>query len=261
VYADSTEQLERLLGLVAPHPCLPVGHLNRGVNLLGERGRAVVEAFAAGFAGRVWGLVVHDKAEMAARPEDLVAALRALSARLEQRAGAPYLLLEYAAGLELEWFAELAERLRDAERLSFCIDIGHVGVRRARSSFAREHPGLDLTDSTCTTGTRSSRVCPTTSASSPGCPSHSPTRAGSRSTRCTGRRAVRPLARHHQRRADELLAVGAGPEPHAAHEHPPAPPLPGALMRCPQRGTRRRVRLTEYGSASIIKGSTSAPRV
>ncbi len=144
VYADTPEQLERLLGFVAPHPCLPVVHLNRGVNLLHERGRAVVKAFAARFAGRVWGLVVHDKAEMAARRDDVVAAMRALGAQLDQRAGGPYLLLEYAAGLELDWFAELAERLSDAERVSFCIDVGHVGIRQARSSFARRHPGLDL---------------------------------------------------------------------------------------------------------------------
>lgn len=143
-YADTPEQLERILGFVAPHPCLPTVHLNRGVNLLQEAGRAVVEAFAARFAGRVWGLVVHDKAEMAARTDELVAGLRALDARLRQGRDRPYLLLEYAAGLPPEWFAGLAERLADTARVSFCVDVGHVGIRQARDRFARAHPGMEL---------------------------------------------------------------------------------------------------------------------
>jgi len=39
---------------------------------------------------------------------------------------------------------EVAERLQDVERVSFCVDVGHVGIRQARTSFSREHPGLDL---------------------------------------------------------------------------------------------------------------------
>ena len=145
LYADTPEQLERLLGFAAARPWPPVVHLNRGVNLLAERDRALVEAFAARFAGRVWGLVVHDRAEMAARADELVAALEALSARLERQRDGPLLLLEYAAGLELDWFAELAARLGRAERVSVCVDTGHVGIRQAQVAFAREHPGLDVT--------------------------------------------------------------------------------------------------------------------
>ena len=53
-------------------------------------------------------------------------------------------LLEYAAGSEPEWFIELAERLLDAEQVSCCIDIGHVGMRQASARFNRCHPGLSL---------------------------------------------------------------------------------------------------------------------
>ena len=38
----------------------------------------------------------------------------------------------------------MAERLRDAERVSCCIDIGHLGVRQASAIFGRSHPGLSL---------------------------------------------------------------------------------------------------------------------
>ena len=64
VYADTPDQLEHVLRFVPPHQSMPVVHLNRGVNVLNEPGRAVVGEFADRFAGRIAGLVVHDKHEM-----------------------------------------------------------------------------------------------------------------------------------------------------------------------------------------------------
>jgi len=144
VYADTPEELEHVLRFVPPHPYLPVVHLNRGVNVLDERGRAVVGTFADRFAGRVAGLVVHDKHEMAAQTDRLLRGMRDLDARLRERPGGPLVFLEYAAGLEPAWFVEVAQRLQDAERVSCCIDIGHVGIRQASARFARSHPGLSL---------------------------------------------------------------------------------------------------------------------
>jgi len=51
VYADSPEQLERILGFAPARPYPPVVHLHRGVDVLDAGGRAVVEAFGARFAG------------------------------------------------------------------------------------------------------------------------------------------------------------------------------------------------------------------
>jgi hypothetical protein len=144
VYADTPEELEHVLRFVPPHPYLPVVHLNRGVNVLDEGGRAAVGTFADRFAGRVAGLVVHDKHEMAAQTDRLLRGMRDLDARLRERPGGPLVFLEYAAGLEPAWFVEVAERLQDAERVSCCIDIGHVGIRQASARFARSHPGLSL---------------------------------------------------------------------------------------------------------------------
>jgi hypothetical protein len=140
VYADTPEQLERILSFAPSQPHLPVVHLSRQVNLLDERGRAVVQTFAARFAGRVAGMVVHDKAEMATRTGALVARI----AELDLRPDGPMLFLEYAAGLELDWFVEVAERLRAVTQVGACIDVGHVGIAQARASFSRAHPGLDL---------------------------------------------------------------------------------------------------------------------
>ncbi len=144
VYADTPDQLEYVLQFVPSHACLPVVHLNRGVNVLHEQGRAVVREFADRFAGRVAGLVVHDKREMAAQTGRLLAAMRELNAYLCERPDGPIVFLEYAAGLDRGWFVEVAERLQDAERVSCCIDVGHIGLRQVSSRFGRSHPGLDL---------------------------------------------------------------------------------------------------------------------
>jgi hypothetical protein len=144
IYADTPDELEHVLPFVPPHPYLPVVHLNRGINVLNEPSRALIGEFADRFAGRIAGLVVHDKREMAAQTDRLLSVMRELDARLCERPGGPFVFLEYAAGLEPEWFVEVAERLRDAERVSCCIDVGHVGIRQASAWFTRGHPGLSL---------------------------------------------------------------------------------------------------------------------
>jgi len=144
VYADTPDHLEYVLQFVPSHARLPIVHLSRGVNVLHGRDRAMVREFADRFAGRVAGLVVHDKREMAARTDRLLAAMRELNAHLCQRPGSPLVFLEYAAGLDRGWFIEVAERLQAAERVSCCIDVGHIGLRQATACFKRRHPGLDL---------------------------------------------------------------------------------------------------------------------
>jgi hypothetical protein len=144
LYADTPGELEHVLRFVPPHRHLPTVHLNRGINLLHEQGRATVAEFAGRFAGRVGGLVVHDQRDMGDQTDRLLAVLRELNARLCELPDAPFVFLEYAAHLEPGWFVELAEKLQDAERVSVCIDIGHVGNRQASARFARRHPGLNL---------------------------------------------------------------------------------------------------------------------
>ncbi len=146
LYADTPDALAHDLQFVPPHRHRPTVHLNRGINLLQEHSRALVGEFADRFAGRVGGLVVHDQREMAAQTDRLVDAVRELDAHLGRRPDRPMVFLEYAAGLEPERFAEVAERLRDAEHVSCCIDIGHIGIRQATARFGRRHPGLMLTD-------------------------------------------------------------------------------------------------------------------
>jgi hypothetical protein len=144
VYADTPDRLEYVLPFVPSHVRMHMVQLSRGINVLHGRDRAMVREFADRFAGRVAGLVVHDKREMAAKTDRLLAAMRELNAHLGERPGSPLLFLEYAAGLDRGWFIEVAERLQAAERVSCCIDVGHIGLRQAAACFKRRHPGLDL---------------------------------------------------------------------------------------------------------------------
>jgi hypothetical protein len=146
VYADTPEELEYVLQFVPAHPYLPVVHLNRGVNVLQERGRALVGEFADRFAGRLAGVVVHDSREMGAQTDRLLTVMRELNERLCERADGPLVFLEYAVGLEPAWFVEVAERLQGAERVSCCLDVGHIGVRQASARFRHNHPDLSLRD-------------------------------------------------------------------------------------------------------------------
>ena len=156
--ADSPGELEHVLQFIPPHPRLPTVHLNRGINLLNEQSRATVGEFADRFAGRIGGLVVHDHRDMGNQTDRLLTVLRELNARLCELPDGPLVFLEYAAGLEPGWFVELAEKLQDAERVSCCIDIGHLGRRQASARFARSHPGLNLHD--LSHRRRSSSRCP-----------------------------------------------------------------------------------------------------
>jgi hypothetical protein len=144
VYAESADQLERILEFAPSQEYLPMVHLSRKVNLLRQQDRITVEEFAARFAGRVAGFVVHDKTEMGEQTNTLVDVLRELGGRLERGKNSPFLFLEYAAGLEPEWFVEVMERLRAVTRISCCVDVGHVGIKQAYTSFAHQHPGLEL---------------------------------------------------------------------------------------------------------------------
>lgn len=143
LYADTPEQLERELGFLPHHPALPIVHLNRQVNLLHDDSQNLVEAFIRQFKGRVLGLVIHDRAEMASQIPEVVAAMRKVTSA-GGRSGGPIVFLEYAAGMELESFVKLAQQLIEINDASVCIDVGHIGIRESRRRLKNMHPKLDL---------------------------------------------------------------------------------------------------------------------
>jgi hypothetical protein len=140
VYAGSPEELETVLSFVPSGPS-PTVHLSRRLDLLRRADRDLVATFAQRFAGRVAGFVVHDRADMPERLDELAAAAGELSGVL-RTSGPARLFVEYAAGCEPAEFVRLASRLLPIEPMGVCVDIGHVGIRQARRRFARRRPDL-----------------------------------------------------------------------------------------------------------------------
>lgn len=132
LYADTPDELDRLLGLVPAHPTLPTVHLNRRLDLLDPADRAAVAGFVHRFDGRIGGFVVHDRRQMIGREDALADALRELG----DRERGPMVFLEYAAGAPLDWFAEVAHRVADVPRVGSCLDTGHVGLAEVRRRLA-----------------------------------------------------------------------------------------------------------------------------
>jgi len=144
LHGADPEQLEHGLRF-RPAPEAPVvAHLPRELNLAESASRRRIAEFALRLAGRVCGLVMHDHADLAARPGAYLQAAREMEARLEEVQAGPMLFIEYAAGLEPGVFAGFFEAIRDLPRISACIDTGHVGIWQARQTWSRTHPGQDI---------------------------------------------------------------------------------------------------------------------
>jgi hypothetical protein len=142
LYPGSPEHLAGLLRFRPERlPC--TAHLPRDIDLLQARDRRRVEEFARTAAGQLYGLVVHDRLELAEAPERAVEAFRDIDRALKGIPDAPPVFVEYAAGLEPDAFAELFEAGFEARRVSAAIDVGHVGIAAIRSSYRRRHPEQD----------------------------------------------------------------------------------------------------------------------
>ena len=143
-YAETPDALKRLLPF-KPTPETPaVIHLRRGINLLEEASRNLIIDFATRYRDQVFGLVIHDQWEIATHFDDYLAALRKMARRLKKIQGAPYIYIEYAVGLNLEVFIHLFNAIGDMERVSSCIDIGHIGLWQVRAAYAQNYPGKDV---------------------------------------------------------------------------------------------------------------------
>jgi hypothetical protein len=144
MHAATPEQLDWSLKFRPGREAPVVVHLPRDFNLVDEKSCKRIVEFATRFAGEVYGLVLHDHAAMAARMDEYIAAAWKIDDQLEKIAGCPILLVEYAAGLEPGDFARFFSEIRDLDRISACIDIGHVGIRAARAAYAGKHRGEDI---------------------------------------------------------------------------------------------------------------------
>lgn len=144
LYAETPAELERLLSF-RPFPDAPTAvHLSREIDLLLDKGRRKVLGFAAQFAGRISNLIVHDSPEIAGYFDDYVDGLRVLNEGLRRIEDAPFVYVEYASALEPELYIHLFRTIQGLERVSSCIDTGHLGLWRAKAAYAEKHPGKNI---------------------------------------------------------------------------------------------------------------------
>lgn len=143
-YAESPDELNRLLGFSPGPDSLTTVHLPRGLDLCEENSRQFILSFARRFGERVFGLILHDQEAARNRFEAYLGALKQMGAGLRRIGPSPFLFIEYAAGLRPDLFVRLFEEARGLEKISACLDTGHIGLRQARETYARRHPGEDV---------------------------------------------------------------------------------------------------------------------
>jgi hypothetical protein len=144
VHAGTPEQLQEILKF-RPSLTLPVVvHLPRSFDLVEATCRQQIVELVQRCGESIDGVVLHDHSAIPARHADYVAAAWKLEEMLEDLGEGPMVFVEYAAGLEPGSFTRFFRDILDLERVSACIDIGHVGIRAARAVYARQHGGEDV---------------------------------------------------------------------------------------------------------------------
>jgi hypothetical protein len=144
VYAASPGELRSTLEWQPTGDLPRVVHLSRDYDFWRSQTRDEIASWAAKFAGRVYGLVIHDRPDIGDRPDEWERCLIELEERLSSIPSSPYLFVEYAAGIEPEQFIAAFARIHKLRHISACVDVGHLGVFQARRFFAKRHSGRDI---------------------------------------------------------------------------------------------------------------------
>ena len=123
-------------------PC--TAHLPRGINLLEQAGQSLLIDYTKRAAGQLYAILIHDQTDFENDREKTVNAFRNLNDRLVRIADAPLLFIEFAAGLDPQFFTDLFETTADLKQISPAIDISHVAIHLCKKAYADSHPGEDI---------------------------------------------------------------------------------------------------------------------
>lgn len=143
-YAESPQELSTLLEFRPAPETLATAHLPRTMDLFEETSRQLLLEFATRSKHQIFGLVIHDQKTIFDHFEDYLKILKKINRRLLRMDGAPYIFVEYGAGLPPELFLQLHRSIDDLRQVSACLDIGHVGLWQTRTSYGLKHPGHDV---------------------------------------------------------------------------------------------------------------------
>lgn len=119
-------------------------HLPRSVRLLDTKDFEKILQFAARSRVDAYGMIIHDHEELDTSLSEYEKTARKLNAALSRMVHSPLLFIEYAVGLDIEKYLTFFKRISDCEKISACIDIGHVGIRAAQLTYAETHPNEDI---------------------------------------------------------------------------------------------------------------------
>lgn len=143
-YAATPEELSWLLQFNPFPQARAAVHLPREIDLFTRDGCDRFLDFAGRFGDKIFGFIVHDQAEIPDQREAYLAALKKINVRLGAMPAKPLLFIEYAVGLEPDFFCGLMESIKDLDMVSACLDIGHLGTRCIRDKFEKLYPGLNI---------------------------------------------------------------------------------------------------------------------
>ncbi len=124
-----TMHLPRHIGLLSKGGHLHKGNLHR------------IGTFAARSRSDAYGMIIHDQQGVVTWPERYLEAVREINRRLLAIDRSPMLFIEYAVGLEPEAFAGFFEEIANCEKISACLDTGHVGIRKVGTAYAEMRSG------------------------------------------------------------------------------------------------------------------------
>lgn len=144
VHAMTEDDLRWVLRFRPRQDSPVVLHLPRHFNLPDPQAHEQILRFADGFSSSIYGMVLHDSLDLLDHSDEYLQSAKRMDAELRKHQPGPRLFVEYAVGLEPEKFKTFFSAIADLERVSACIDIGHVSMRAAAVHFAAKHRGRDL---------------------------------------------------------------------------------------------------------------------
>ncbi len=143
-YAETADEMDWLSGFNPSTDSNAVVHLSRDINLLDKSSIELILNFANRYKEKIYGFVIHDQNEIVTCFDEYISAINRIESQLKKINACPLLFIEYATGLNPERFVELFEYIHDIRFVSACIDIGHVGLWKARDTYFKKHPGEDV---------------------------------------------------------------------------------------------------------------------
>ncbi len=144
-YAQNPDEMMRLLRFRPWQEAPVVVHLPHDINMLDKDCHQLIINFAT-FASRenVYGLVLHDHHKLVGLFSDYKKALTKINTALNEIPNSPYLFIEYAALLSPHFYCEFMKSVQQLNRISACLDIGHLGIRQIYQNFRKLHKDIDV---------------------------------------------------------------------------------------------------------------------